>query len=73
MPIVAETDRQAAQFAMRTWGPVEPEDAAIARIKDTLHLAYLYVSKPVLQQCDKLEQLGDEQEQFDMEGALHHF
>jgi hypothetical protein len=73
MPIVAETDRQAAQFAMRTWGPVEPGDAAIARIKDTLHLAHLYVSKPVLQQCDKLEQLGDEQEQFDIEGALHPF
>lgn len=73
MPIVAETDRQAAQFAMRTWGPVDPEDAAIARIKDTLHLAHLYVSKPVLQRCDGLEQLGDEQEQFDADGALRPF
>ncbi|MDW7658665.1 MAG: DUF362 domain-containing protein [Bacillota bacterium] len=73
MPIVAETDRQAVGFAMRTWGPVDPEDAAIARIRDTLHLEYLYVSRPVLNQCAQLEQLGDEQEQFDADGTLRPF
>jgi len=73
MPIVADTDRQAVQYAMRTWGPVASEDAAIARIRDTLHLGELYVSKPVLERCGQLEIIGPATGLFDETGSLKPF
>jgi len=73
MPIVADTDRQAVQYAMRTWGPVAAEDAAIARIRDTLHLGELYVSKPVLERCGQLEIIGQATGLFDESGSLKPF
>ncbi|MHB9026886.1 MAG: nickel pincer cofactor-dependent isomerase, group 22 [Armatimonadota bacterium] len=48
LPLVAETDAQALQMAMAAWGPINPEDARILRIKNTLHLEELQVSPPVL-------------------------
>lgn len=48
MPIVAKSDKVALEYALMTCGPIEPEDAKIIRIKDTLHLAEMYVSRAVL-------------------------
>ncbi|NLA59129.1 MAG: DUF362 domain-containing protein [Firmicutes bacterium] len=48
MPMVAETDGEGISYALRAaWR--SPEDARIARIKNTLSLEELYVSSAVLQ------------------------
>lgn len=48
IPIIAETDQQALQFALRRCGKVLSEQAKIIRIKNTLKLSELYVSQAVL-------------------------
>jgi hypothetical protein len=48
IPIVADNNRTAMEYALRTCGPIEPEDARIIRIKNTLRLQEMYVSRPVL-------------------------
>ena len=50
MPIVADTDLQAFQYAIRTCGPIEIEKARVIRIKNTLHLSEIYVSPAVLEE-----------------------
>ncbi|MGQ9779045.1 MAG: hypothetical protein ACUVRM_04080 [Bacillota bacterium] len=40
------------EYALRTCGPVAPNEARIARIKDTLHLNEVYVSRPVWEELD---------------------
>ncbi len=50
MPIVAETDLQAFEHAVRTWGKTKIADAFVIRMLDTLHLDTLYVSQAVYQQ-----------------------
>ncbi|MDK2809847.1 MAG: hypothetical protein PWR27_556 [Petroclostridium sp.] len=54
MPVVAQTDRQALEYAFKTCGPIEPEDAKVIRIKDTLHLGEMYVSQAVLNEIQHL-------------------
>ena len=48
IPIVAETDRQAMEIAVRGCGLVSAEHARIVRIRNTLHLEDLLVSPAVL-------------------------
>ena len=50
-PLTAETDRQAVEYALRTCGSVEPQNARLIRIENTLKLSVFYASKPV---CDEL-------------------
>ena len=48
IPIIADTDKQAVEYALRTCGPIEPAKARIIRIKNTLKLDEIYVSESVL-------------------------
>ena len=50
MPIAADTELQALQYALRTCGPIEMENARVIRIKNTLHLSEIYVSPAVLEE-----------------------
>lgn len=50
IPIIADTDRQALEYAIRACRSVDPDRLRIIRIKDTLHLGELYVSSPVLEE-----------------------
>ncbi|UOF92013.1 nickel-dependent lactate racemase [Fodinisporobacter ferrooxydans] len=77
IPIVLESDRDAFVAALRcNWG-VEPKQARIMRIPNTLHLETLYVSEALLPDIrDKahIEILGELQEmQFDENGYLPKF
>ncbi|MDK2811524.1 MAG: hypothetical protein PWR27_2233, partial [Petroclostridium sp.] len=54
MPIVADNDRIAVEYALRTCGPIDPENARVIRIKDTLHLGEMYVSRAVLDEIQHL-------------------
>ena len=50
VPVVAESDREALEIALRTCGPVDPLNARIIRIRDTLHLDEMHVSGSVLEE-----------------------
>jgi len=50
IPIIADTDRQAIGYALRTCGPVEPSKARVIRIKNTLKLDEIYVSQSILEE-----------------------
>ncbi len=68
IPIIAETDRQAVEFALRTCGPIDIENARIIRIKNTLHLSEMYVSKAVLEEIrdkENIEVIGEYRDMFD--------
>lgn len=54
MPIVADSDRHAIEIALKTCGPIAPQDARVIRIKDTLHLGEMYVSQAVLDEIQHL-------------------
>jgi hypothetical protein len=72
-PMVAENSLKALEYALRTCGPIEPEKAKIIRIKDTLHLSTMYVSKPVLdeiQHRQNIKVLGDFVDIFNHQGEL---
>lgn len=76
LPVVARTDWEAFQFAARTWGPVDVADAAIIRIKDTLHLGELLVSEAVYHQIrdrDGITLMGEQEMLFDADGCLMPF
>ena len=76
IPIVAATDSMALEYALRTSGPVKPDAARIIRIKNTLRLNELYVSKPVLDEVEAYENIevaGDFKDMFDSCGRLIEF
>ena len=76
MPIVAATDQQAFSYAVRTWGMVDPAEAAIIRIQDTLHLDRFYASAKVIKQIADLPAISvnEEPEQMlDQAGQLRPF
>lgn len=76
IPIVADTDRKAVEYALRTCGPVKSENIRIIRIKNTLKLNELYVSESILEElkADKgIEILGDFNKMFDSSGKLVEF
>jgi len=47
VPIVAENDRRALEFAWRSLGPIPPENIRLIRIRGTLHLGEMYASPAV--------------------------
>lgn len=76
MPIVADTEKQALLYALRTCGPIEIENAKIMRIKNTLRLDEFYVSKAVLDEIkDKpnISVLSEPVEIFDKNGEFTGF
>jgi hypothetical protein len=48
IPIVMNNDREAIQLAVKTVGRVKPENCRIVRIRNTLELAQIQVSEPML-------------------------
>lgn len=48
IPLIAETDREAMEFALQALGGADPEDLRIVRIRNTLHLEELLVSPAVV-------------------------
>jgi hypothetical protein len=48
VPLVAESDREASEIALRSCGYIVPGEERIIRIKDTLHLDEMYVSQAVM-------------------------
>jgi hypothetical protein len=56
-PLIAETDLQALQWALRGCGSPKPEDARIARIRNTAHVADLWVSDAALRDLAEREDI----------------
>jgi hypothetical protein len=50
VPIVADSDEQAIEIALRSCGVVAAGQERIMRIRDTLHLEEIYVSKKLLEE-----------------------
>jgi hypothetical protein len=76
MPIVAENDRRAVEISLRTCGPIEPEDAKIIRIKNTLHLGEMYVSEAVLREIKwkpNIKIVGEPADMLDSDNQLCSF
>lgn len=74
LPIAFGTDREVLESALQTVGLIEPEDARVVHISDTLHLKELLVSEAYrsnLDDRDGLELLdGPDEMQFDPQGNL---
>ena len=74
IPIAYETDRDAISQALHTCGLVEPPNAKVIQIKDTLHLADVLVSEKYLDDLsgrNDLERLSEPEEMaFDANGNL---
>jgi hypothetical protein len=76
IPVVAETDREAFDIALRSCGHVPRGRERIVRILDTLHLEEVYVSTAILEEVsgrDGVEVLGPGPELFDKAGRLTEF
>ncbi len=62
IPITAETDREAVEWALMTIGPVAAEQARVVRIQNTLHLERFYVSEALRAEVEangNLEVIGE--------------
>lgn len=73
MPVVADTDRKAMEYALRTCGRLEAGEVRALRIRNTLKLDEIYVSKPILEDIygkDTIEVIGTFRDMFDEDGAL---
>ncbi len=76
LPVVAETDQIALEYAIRACGPAPLEQKKIIRIRDTLHLDALYVSQAVLDEIDGqkgIRVIGKPASLFDDAGSLQEF
>jgi len=75
IPIIAETDEEAARVALTTLGNVCAEKSRIIVVKNTLHLETMYVSKAILDGIrtrSDIEILGESGEmEFDASGKLN--
>jgi hypothetical protein len=73
LPMIAETDAQAVEWALRGCGPIQPGQERIIRIRDTLHLDEMYVSRAVFEELrgsEKVETIAPPAEFLDARGAL---
>lgn len=62
LPVIYETDREAIDAALQTVGLVEPEDARVIQIRNTLKVAEVLVSEaywPEVRQRDDLHTVGE--------------
>jgi hypothetical protein len=76
LPMVAETDRQALDIALRGAGCRDVAHARVIRIRDTLHLGELLVSAAVLEEvrhAANIEVAGEDADVCDAAGALPPF
>ncbi|MFG0336230.1 MAG: lactate racemase domain-containing protein [Maioricimonas sp. JB049] len=74
IPLVFDSDREVIEAALQTIGLIEPHEARVIRISDTLHLAELLISESCVEEAkrsDGLEILGEAAPlQFDEQGHL---
>lgn len=73
IPVIAENDKMALKMAVKFLGNINYEEAKVIRIKNTLELTELEVSKTFLTQVkrsDNLELLGRSILEFDEKGML---
>lgn len=74
IPIIAENPKMAIEWALMTCGPIEIPDTRIVRIKNTLSLNEIYVSKSILEEIkDKIEIIGEFIDICDERGELVDF
>ncbi|HZC19934.1 MAG TPA: lactate racemase domain-containing protein [Rubrobacteraceae bacterium] len=74
LPMVMPTDRLAVAAALKMSAGVLPEDARLVRIKNTLKLRQMWVSRALLQELERDERLriaeGLQPMKFDPDGSL---
>jgi hypothetical protein len=76
IPVVAETDREAFDIALRSCGHLPAGRERLIRILDTLHLEEVYVSSALLGEVsnqERIEVIGPGRELFDDSGRLAPF
>jgi hypothetical protein len=76
LPMVAENAAQAVEWALHSCGPREPGAERVIRIRDTLHLAEIYVSSAVLAEIrdrPEIEVVGPPAPLLDVRGELSAF
>ncbi len=76
IPVVAETDREAFDLALRSCGHVPEGRERIVRILDTLHLEDVYVSSAIVEEISQrhdVEVIGPGADVFDEAGRLTQF
>jgi hypothetical protein len=74
IPVYYDTDREVLENALPTVGLVEPENAIVVQIRDTLHLGEILVSEACLPEVREREDLdlidGPFDTPFDADGNL---
>jgi len=58
IPLHFNTDREVIDTALNTIGLVEPQNARVVHIRDTLHLEEMYVSQAMLAEVEKSKSLS---------------
>jgi len=70
IPVVAETDAQAFEYACRLCGPKPVDSLRVLRIPDTLRLGRFLASRPALEAMRRPVVTGEPAELFDATGRL---
>ncbi|MBI4536814.1 MAG: DUF2088 domain-containing protein [candidate division NC10 bacterium] len=74
IPVIQDTDREAVEVALKTIGTVEPQDARVIRIRSTLELDEMYVSRSLAEEVarnPRVRVAGEPQQlSFDEAGNL---
>jgi hypothetical protein len=76
LPLVAETDQDALDYALRSCGHIPPGEERIIRARDTLHLDELYVSANVYREIRERQDIRTERMDIsllDAQGQLNQF
>jgi hypothetical protein len=76
IPVIGKDDATATAYALRSCGPIPPEELRVMRVRDTLHLGEVYVSSAILDEIkdrDDIEVIGEPVDVFDEEGMLRAF
>ena len=58
IPPYFDTDREVIKTALGTIGLVEPQNARIVHIRDTLHLEEMYISQAMLKEAKKTKEIS---------------
>lgn len=77
-PVFLPNDREAITIALRTCGPIDPKEARVVRIRNTLDIERFWISESLLKALEsdpdlkrKIKVLGEPKEmQFDILGNL---
>ncbi len=75
IPAMAETDQEAIDWAFQTIGAIEPQQARVVKIRNTLHLNEIFISQSLVSEIKaetgwEIEKKGHEM-RFDSKGNLH--